>query len=150
MATMTHPVRGAGGGRQARLQSLLSRQDNILRNRRQILRDAMPTTMSGVMDTEEHALDSEEQDVGFSVLELTSQTVQRIETALDRLEAGALGTCAECRSKIPSARLRALPFASLCVACQQKLDVAAVATTGKAAAGWRERVASMRIESTEQ
>jgi DnaK suppressor protein len=149
MATMTHPVRGAGGGRQARLESLLSQQDDMLRNRKQILRDAMPTTMSGVMDIEEHSLGAEEQGVGFSVLELTSQTVRRIETALERLEAGALVTCAECRSRIPAARLRAVPFASLCLACQQRLDIAAVATTAKAAAGWKERVASVCVGSTD-
>ncbi len=87
------------------------------------------------MDFEEHSLDAEEQGVGFSVLELTSRTVQGIETALQRLEAGEFGTCSDCRCGIGDARLRALPFAALCLACQERHDIAA---------GWRERVASAR------
>jgi len=92
----------------------------------------------GVMDFEEHSLDAEEQRVGFSVLELTSRTVQGIETALQRLEAGEFGTCSYCRCGISDARLRVLPFAALCRACQERHDIAA---------GWRERVASARTRS---
>ena len=39
------------------------------------------------MDDEEHSLGAEGRGVGFSVLELTSRTVQGIEAALQRLEA---------------------------------------------------------------
>ena len=133
MATTFHRIRGADRARHGKLEQLLSQQGAILRNRRQILRDGLPTATSGVMDFEEHALDAEEQGVGFSVLELTSRTVQGIETALQRLEAGEFGTCSDCRCRISDARLRALPFAALCHACQERRDIAA---------GWRERVAS--------
>jgi DnaK suppressor protein len=91
-----------------------------------------------VLDFEEHSLDAEEQGVGFSVLELTSRTVRGIETALQRLEAGKFGTCSDCRCRISDARLRALPFAALCLACQERHDIAA---------GWKERVASARTRS---
>jgi DnaK suppressor protein len=78
------------------------------------------------MDVEEHSLDAEEQGVGLSVLALTSQRVQGIETALRRLALGAFGTCSDCRGGISDARLRALPFAALCLACQDTHDIAAV------------------------
>jgi len=135
---MVHRTRGADRARHGKLEQLLSQQDTILRKRRQILRDGLPTATSGVMDFEEHSLDAEEQRVGFSVLELTSRTVQGIETALQRLEAGEFGTCSECRCRISDARLRALPFAALCRACQERHDIAV---------GWRERVASARTRS---
>ena len=54
-----------------------------------------------------------------SVLELTSRTVQGIETALHRLDAGEFGTCSDCRCRISDTRLRALPFAARCLACQE-------------------------------
>jgi DnaK suppressor protein len=132
---MIHRIRGAGRARREKLEQLLDQQGTILRNRKQVLRDGLPTATSGVMDFEEHSLDAGEQGVGFSVLELTYRTVQGIETALQRLEAGELGTCSECRCRIGDARLRALPFAGLCRACQDTHDIAA---------GWRERVASAR------
>ena len=64
-----------------------------------------------------------------------------IETALQRLEAGQLGTCSDCRCRISDARLRALPFAALCLACQERHDLAV---------GWKGRVASARTGSIGQ
>jgi DnaK suppressor protein len=136
MATMTH--RGADRSRQDTLERLLGQQGAVLQNRKQILRDSLPTATSGVLDFEEHSLDAEEQGVGFSVLELTYRTLHGIETALQRLEAGEFGTCPDCRCRIPDARLRALPFAALCLTCQERHDIAA---------GWKERVASARGRS---
>jgi DnaK suppressor protein len=138
MATTGHRIRGVDRAQRGRLERLLSLQDTILRNRRQILRDALPTPTSGVMDLEEHALDAEEQGVGFAVLELTSRTVRGIETALQRLAAGEFGTCSDCWCRISDARLRALPFADLCHSCQGWHDMAA---------GWSESVAWARAGS---
>ncbi len=141
MATTIHRIRGADRARHGKLEQLLSLQGAILRKRRQILRDGLPTPTSGVLDFEEHALEAEEQGVGIAVLELTTRTVQGIETALQRLKAGELGTCSDCRCRISDARLRALPFAALCLACQERRDMAV---------GWRERGASLRTGSIGQ
>jgi len=141
MATMAYRTRGPDRARHGKLEQLLSQQDTILRKRKQILRDGLPTAASGVMDFEEHSLDAEEQGVGLSVLGLTSRTVQGIETALQRLEAGQFGTCSNCRCRISDARLRAMPFAALCLTCQERRDIAG---------GWRERVASARTRSLGQ
>jgi DnaK suppressor protein len=141
MATTIHRIRGVNRARHGKLEQLLSLQGAILRNRRQILRDGLPTLTAGVLDFEEHALGAEEQGVGFAVLELTSRTVRGIETALERLEAGEFGTCSDCRCRISDARLRALPFAALCLACQERHDMAV---------GWRGRVASARTGSLGQ
>jgi DnaK suppressor protein len=122
MATMIHQIRGADHARHHQLEQLLSSQDTIMRNRKQSLRGGQLNETSGVMDIEECALDAEEQGVGFSVLQLTSQTVQGIETALQRLEAGEFGTCSDCRCRIAALRLRAMPFAALCLGCQEKHD----------------------------
>ena len=130
MATMAHRARGAERERHATLERLLRQHRALLQERRQVLRDSLPAATTGVLDLEEQALDAEEQGIGFSVLELTSRTVHGIETALQRLEAGQLGTCSDCRCRISDARLRALPFAALCLACQERHDLAA---------GWRER-----------
>ena len=144
MATVIHRIRSADRARHEKLEQLLSLQGTVLRNRKQILRDSRP---SGVMDVEERSLDAEEQGVGFSLLELTSQTVQGLETALQRLEAGEFGTCADCRSRISNARLRALPFAAMCRACREKQDIAVVAAPSQATGSWMERIALTRFGS---
>ena len=135
MATSTHRPRAADGTRHAGLQRLLDQQEAMLQSRRHTLREALPTWTTGVVDVEEHALDAEGQGIGFSVLELTSRTVQGIEAALQRLEAGSYGSCFDCRGPISSARLRAMPFAALCLACQQRQDTHGSAST---ASGSRE------------
>jgi len=145
MATMTHRFRATDRARQKKLEQLLIQQGAILQSRRQILKDGLPTAASGVLDLEELSLDAEEQGLSFSVLEFTSQTVQRIETALRRLEAGQFGRCCDCRCKISDVRLRALPFAALCLACQEKQDAAMNAAANQATAGLQIRARSIPI-----
>lgn len=43
----------------------------------------------------------------------------QVEEALDRIEAGTYGTCESCEKEIPAARLKALPYATLCVDCKR-------------------------------
>ena len=44
--------------------------------------------------------------------------IDKIDLALERLEAGTYDVCAQCGGKIPLGRLEAKPSASLCVTCQ--------------------------------
>ena len=47
-------------------------------------------------------------------------TVSEIDQALDRIDAGAYGRCVACGTAIPDERLRAVPWAALCVPCSAK------------------------------
>ena len=125
MATATHrtpSARLAGRASCRELLRLLGEQHGMLHARMEALRKSVPARMFGVIDDEEHVLDDEELYVGVSVLELTSRTVQGIEIALRRAEAGQPGTCSDCKSRISPARLKALPFADLCRDCQENRD----------------------------
>ena len=73
----------------------------------------------------------DEADVGTSLSEadraeavLASAMSQRTEVmdALERIQAGSYGKCADCGKPIPEGRLEARPEASRCVACQSKRD----------------------------
>ncbi|HTW08885.1 MAG TPA: TraR/DksA C4-type zinc finger protein [Acidimicrobiales bacterium] len=44
--------------------------------------------------------------------------VEEIDAALDKISAGTYGTCENCGTPIPKARLEALPHARLCVSCK--------------------------------
>lgn len=129
-------------GRSRELQSLLAEQNRILQARKEALRSGVTAEMVGATDLEEHSVDAEEVEVGVSVLELTSQTVRSIESALERLEAGAYGTCTDCNSVISSVRLRALPFADRCRACQEKRDSAIALPAGRPTSPWGDPAAS--------
>ena len=49
--------------------------------------------------------------------------LQEVESALDRLNAGEYGACAECGTSISSKRLQALPWATHCVDCKSNAFV---------------------------
>jgi DnaK suppressor protein len=44
--------------------------------------------------------------------------VEDIDRALAKIDAGTYGTCEQCGQAIPKARLKALPYAQLCVSCK--------------------------------
>lgn len=47
---------------------------------------------------------------------------EQMERALDRVASGTYGMCESCSHPIPVERLRLMPGATACVACQQKLE----------------------------
>ena len=46
------------------------------------------------------------------------QAVEQIDAAVARIEAGTYGLCTQCGQKIPRMRLKAIPYADLCVDCK--------------------------------
>jgi DnaK suppressor protein len=50
------------------------------------------------------------------------QKLDQIESALSRMEQGEYGFCEDCEENIPAARLKAMPFATLCVKCKSERE----------------------------
>ncbi len=65
---------------------------------------------------------SREGGADVALLQSLDQTVRQINVALARLETGQYGLCAKCGEPLPLERLRALPFATLCVPCQSERE----------------------------
>jgi RNA polymerase-binding transcription factor DksA len=57
-----------------------------------------------------------ERDLALSAQALAA--VEDIDRALAKIDAGTYGICERCGQPIPKERLRALPYAALCVACK--------------------------------
>ncbi|MCA9101146.1 MAG: TraR/DksA family transcriptional regulator [Pirellulales bacterium] len=66
--------------------------------------------------------DNFEQEFTLSLMETEGDTLDAIEAALERIEDGTYGQCDECGVKIPKTRLNAIPYASYCVKCAEKLE----------------------------
>ena len=60
-----------------------------------------------------------QDDIEFALIQMKTETLHRINEALNRLEEGSYGNCFECGEEIARARLRALPFAVRCKECEQ-------------------------------
>lgn len=52
----------------------------------------------------------------------TKRRLSQVNEALERMDAGTYGKCANCGKPIAPARLRALPSAALCIDCQAKSE----------------------------
>jgi DnaK suppressor protein len=71
-----------------------------------------------------------EQDFSLRAVEKDQSVLEEISAALRRIDEGIYGECEACReegkppskSLIPKARLRAIPFARNCVACERKRE----------------------------
>ena len=63
-----------------------------------------------------------ENDRTQAVLAAAKVQLRAVQDALQRIEHGSYGTCADCGSAIPEGRLDARPEASRCVKCQAKRD----------------------------
>ena len=59
-----------------------------------------------------------ERERDLALLAQARAAVEEIDRALAKIEAGSYGTCEQCGQPIPKARLKALPYATLCVACK--------------------------------
>jgi DnaK suppressor protein len=106
-----------------RLEELRQRQREELEARLRELRESsVPTETVDVRDVEALTDNSSNSGVGAALVQITSRTLQDIESALRRLKTGNYGKCSECRSDIPEARLRAMPFAERCRDCQEMFD----------------------------
>jgi DnaK suppressor protein len=66
------------------------------------------------------ATDSVTKDMAAATLERERRTLQEIEAALERIKSGEYGVCASCGEPIPEARLKALPWARVCVRCAER------------------------------
>lgn len=55
-------------------------------------------------------------------LEVLRAQLERVRTALGRVDAGTYGQCVDCGRELPDERLEARPEAERCVDCQQKAE----------------------------
>ncbi len=113
----------------ARNDAILNMRD-ILVKRRDALRKALAgdlsllkqlneTTSGDVIDA---ALDSAQDEINSQLAEVESRELASIDNALERMREGTYGLCEACSSKIPMARLKALPYATMCIECQREAE----------------------------
>ena len=60
------------------------------------------------------------RETSYEIGSVESRTVAQIDYMLQRIDSGKYGICEDCGKRIPAARLRAMPFAYLCVECKQR------------------------------
>jgi DnaK suppressor protein len=74
---------------------------------------------SEVLDAVESSEADIQDDIEFALIQMKSETLNKVNDALVRLEQGIYGNCFECGEEISEKRLRALPFAVRCRDCEE-------------------------------
>lgn len=64
------------------------------------------------------------QEFSLELLQRDESTVQEVLEALDRIQSGEYGKCEMCEDWILKERLKAVPHARHCIACQRELEQA--------------------------
>jgi DnaK suppressor protein len=65
---------------------------------------------------------STERELTTRSLERESKLMRDVRAAVARIDAGSYGTCLDCEEDISPKRLRAVPWATLCIGCQEAAD----------------------------
>jgi DnaK suppressor protein len=66
-----------------------------------------------------------EREIAVHNLDRDSALLQRLRSAMTRLNDGSYGVCLQCDEEIAPKRLKAIPWAELCIQCQEMADCSA-------------------------
>jgi DnaK suppressor protein len=125
MATTTK-TKGAAKNRYNELKKMLeNRRRELMNDVQGRMRDVRDHDKDrDVLDQGESSEVDIQEDIEFALIQMKSETLNKIDAALRRLDEGTYGGCFECGEEISEARLRALPFAVRCKDCEEARETA--------------------------
>ncbi|MCL2348131.1 MAG: TraR/DksA family transcriptional regulator [Planctomycetaceae bacterium] len=126
LAGNVKPISGERRTKEVRPEEL---REALLNRRHSILKwmdddiDQEKTNDGGIVgDVVDAAQGSNENEMAFQLAEVESRELGQINIALGKIGDGSYGICEDCNGKISPARLKALPFATKCIKCQEAYD----------------------------
>src|SRR5215813_10814455 len=90
------------------------------------LRRTQPESSGNLSNVPLHMADvgteNYDQEFTLGLIENEQTTLEQVQEALSRIEAGTFGRCQECGDPIAKQRLQALPYTKHCIQCARKLE----------------------------
>jgi DnaK suppressor protein len=71
-------------------------------------------------DMADQASGNNEVHIQLKLKQTDAKILQAIEEALSRIDKGTYGVCRDCGEPIADARLKAIPWTRVCIACKEK------------------------------
>ncbi|MDA1349750.1 MAG: TraR/DksA C4-type zinc finger protein [Chloroflexi bacterium] len=105
-------------------QMLEDRRRELMSDVQGRIRDVRAEGDREVLDQGESSEVDIQEDIEFALIQMKSETLNKINKALGRLEEDTYGNCFECGEEIAEPRLRALPFALRCKDCEEARETA--------------------------
>lgn len=97
-----------------------SMQDEALKRSRQ---DASGDLSNVPIHMADVGTDNYERDLMIELIENGEEGLRNIDTALEKMDDGSYGVCEICSKKINKERLKAVPYAKLCIDCQREEEI---------------------------
>ena len=109
---------------------LLKKKADLARGIEHLANDALKTSQrdaSGDLSAyslhmADMATDNYDREFALNLADNEQKLLHRIEAAIEKLDGDSYGLCELCNKKISKVRLRAVPYAELCVPCQEKQE----------------------------
>jgi DnaK suppressor protein len=128
----------------------MARRDALLRLHKTLLarRSALRSALAGELadlrgnrtaqsgDSADVAFDAGSEEIASQLAEIEARELSQIDRALQRLKQGTYGLCEICQTKIPVARLNALPYSTTCIKCQREMEHYPGWANGRGGADW--------------
>lgn len=110
--------------------SLVKQREQLTRDIKNLKNQIDPFTIfefpltRGKIILKTDSLDEYAEGILFGLVEAEKIEIKAIDKALEKMEDGSYGDCAECGVRIDTPRLKAIPSADLCIVCKRKEEEA--------------------------
>ena len=109
---------------------LLKKKEALSKGIEHIANDALKTSQRDAagdlsaysLHMADMATDNYDREFSLGLADNEQRILHRIEAALEKVDEGTFGLCDLCGKKISKVRLKVVPYAELCVPCQEKLE----------------------------
>lgn len=107
-------------------ESFIEEMKNLLKEQKSTILESLAGQSEDMKSLVKTVESGDEADVAADVIDRTLLTalgtqdanrLQLIDNALDRIKQNRYGRCIKCGQEIPEERLRALPYALMCIGC---------------------------------
>jgi len=102
-------------------KSLVAKRDELREQLTHEL-DSVQGSEAGSGDLFDAAMDGSQNEMHSQLAAFESRELQQIERAIKLIRKGRYGSCEVCSGAIPIARLKALPYTTVCIDCRQKQE----------------------------
>lgn len=110
-------------------QLLLTQKANLAGGIQQIAKGASKSQRETAGDLSTYtyhmadvASDTYDRELSLNIASSEQKVLYQIEEALKRVDDGSYGRCLDCNKPVPQTRLKAVPYAALCIACQRQRE----------------------------
>lgn len=104
-------------------QRLLQMLSDLRKDIAHEVKGASERDLAHINDTSDMASDAADGDLSLRIAESETVEAGEIERAIEKLDSGTYGSCEVCNKVINAERLQFLPFATLCIKCQELAEI---------------------------